>query len=88
MDVSPGARETRVPSGYNMWRKRIEARLSEPAQDGRANQELIREIAELFDTPANTVELVAGVTSSKKTILVHGATLAQARSILEAELGG
>jgi uncharacterized protein (TIGR00251 family) len=66
-DVTPGAAETRVPSGFNEWRNRFEARLSEPAQDGRANAKLTDELSELFGT---SVRLAQGRSSSKKTVAV------------------
>ena len=66
-DVTPGAAETRVPSGFNEWRNRFEARLAEPAQDGRANAELTDELSARLDAP---VRLAQGGSSSKKTVAV------------------
>ncbi len=48
MEISPGVKETKVPSGYNEWRKRIEARLKAPPEKGKANEELIKALSELF----------------------------------------
>ena len=66
-DVTPGAADRRVPSGFNEWRNRFEARLSEPARDGRANAELTDAVADLVDAPAR---LAHGASSSKKTVAV------------------
>ncbi|MDY7082804.1 MAG: DUF167 family protein [Halobacteria archaeon] len=67
-DVSPNSSETRVPSGFNEWRGRFEARLSKPAQDGEANAELVGELEDMFGTNAS---IVSGQTSSKKTVRVE-----------------
>ena len=67
LDVTPGAADARVPSDFNEWRDRFEARLSEPARDGRANAELTDELAALLDAP---VRLVRGRATSKKTVAV------------------
>jgi uncharacterized protein (TIGR00251 family) len=66
-DVTPGAAETRVPCGFNEWRNRFEARLSEPAQGGRANAGLTDELRARLDAP---VRLAQGGSSSKKTVAV------------------
>ncbi|NHN58488.1 MULTISPECIES: DUF167 domain-containing protein [Halorussus] len=66
-DVTPGAADRRVPGGFNEWRNRFEARLSEPARDGRANAELTDAVSDLADAPAR---LARGASSSKKTVAV------------------
>lgn len=66
-DVSPGADETAVPSGFNEWRGRFEACLAQPAQGGRANRELVEGVEEVLDAEAR---LVSGETSSRKTVVV------------------
>lgn len=67
-DVTPGATDRQVPSGFNEWRNRFEARLSEPARDGRANAELTEAISDLVGAPAR---LTRGGSSSKKTVAVR-----------------
>lgn len=66
-DVTPNASETRVPDGFNEWRGRFEARLSEPAQDGRANEELLDELELLIGVRGTVTK---GKTGSKKTVAV------------------
>ncbi|MFC7080260.1 DUF167 domain-containing protein [Halorussus caseinilyticus] len=66
-DVTPGAADRQVPSDFNEWRDRFEARLSEPAREGRANAELTEAVSELLDAPAR---LAQGASSSKKTVAV------------------
>ena len=45
IEVTPGSKVLQVPSGYNEWRKRIEVKLSQNAQKGKANEQLIGEIS-------------------------------------------
>jgi uncharacterized protein len=71
-DVTPGARETRVPSGYNEWRRRIEAKLRAPPEKGRANEELLKALSGLFDVPGSRISIVSGATDSKKSVKVSG----------------
>ncbi len=87
-EVSPGARSAEVPSGYNPWRKRIEAKVRAPPEKGRANDELIAALAALFGVPAKDIEIAAGATSGKKSILVRHVTATNAANVLGGRLGG
>lgn len=71
-EVSPGTRETRVPSGYNEWRKRIEARLKAAPERGKANDELIGALSGLLGVPCVNIEITAGATNSKKSVKIKG----------------
>jgi uncharacterized protein (TIGR00251 family) len=71
-EVSPGAKEARVPSGYNGWRKRIEVKLKAPAEKGKANEELIEALSVMFGVPAVGIEITSGATNSRKSIRVTG----------------
>ncbi len=71
LEVSPGAKETSV-RGYNQWRKRIEVRLSERAEKGRANDQLISFFSGLFGVSSRNVQIIAGQTSSKKSVIILG----------------
>ncbi|BAI60183.1 conserved hypothetical protein [Methanocella paludicola SANAE] len=73
-EVSPGAKETRVPSGYNEWRRRIEARLKAPPERGRANEELIGELSALLGIPESRIEITSGARDSRKSVKVLGAS--------------
>ncbi|RLG19767.1 hypothetical protein DRN67_01850 [Candidatus Micrarchaeota archaeon] len=44
---------------------KLRVRLTEPAENGRANLELVRELAKFFDCP---VRLVAGLKSKRKKL--------------------
>lgn len=71
IEVTPGAKNPKVPSGYNPWRKRIEVRLSEQAQKGKANDQLIEEIASFFDVPKSAVTIESGASGTKKTVRIE-----------------
>ena len=79
LDISAGAKETAV-QGYNPWRKRIEMRLSERAQKGKANAELISFLSQLFNVHSRNIQIVSGSTNSKKSVKI---IQAQAEDILK-----
>jgi uncharacterized protein (TIGR00251 family) len=87
-EVTPGAKSAEVPSGYNQWRKRIEARIRAPPEKGRANEELIDALAKIFDIPAIRIEIASGATNSRKSVLVRGISAADAAKVLGGKLGG
>ena len=87
-DVSPGAKSAEVPSGYNPWRKRIEARIRAPPEKGRANEELIETLSSLYDVPVSAITIVSGATDSRKSVLIRGVSAAEAAKVLGAKLGG
>ena len=71
IEVTPGSKVLQVPSGYNEWRKRIEVKLSQNAQKGKANEQLIGEIASLFRLPGSAVSIESGSLNSKKTVMIR-----------------
>lgn len=72
LEISPGAKETAV-RGYNPWRRRIEIRLSERAEKGRANDQLISFLSGLFRVNSRNVQIIAGTANSKKSVKIIGA---------------
>jgi uncharacterized protein (TIGR00251 family) len=74
LEISPGAKETAV-HGYNPWRKRIEVRLSERARKGKANEQLISFLSNLFHVNSRNVRIVTGLANSKKSLLIIGAQM-------------
>ena len=72
LEISPGAKETLV-HGFNPWRKRIEVRLSQRAQKGRANEQLISFFSELFEVNSRNIQIISGLTNSKKSVKILGA---------------
>lgn len=72
LDISPGAKETAV-RGYNPWRRRIEIRLSERAEKGRANDQLISFLSGLFSVNPGNVQIITGMANSRKSVKIIGA---------------
>jgi uncharacterized protein (TIGR00251 family) len=73
IEVSPGSKKERIPSGYDKWRKRIEVKVSEQAQKGKANKYLIESFSELFGLNSSDVLIISGQKSGKKSIFLKGA---------------
>ncbi len=71
VEVSPGAKETAL-HGYNPWRRRIEVRVSERAQKGKANGELVSFFSELFKVNSRNVQIISGLTNSRKSVKIIG----------------
>jgi uncharacterized protein (TIGR00251 family) len=72
LEASPGAKETKVPAGYNQWRKRLLVKLKAAPERGKANEELIYALARLFNVSAVRIEITAGATNSRKSVKVRG----------------
>lgn len=69
LEISAGAKETAI-HGYNPWRKRIEVRIAQRAQKGKANAELISFFTTLFNVHSKNIEIISGLTSSKKSVMI------------------
>ncbi|MBN1323700.1 MAG: DUF167 domain-containing protein [Methanotrichaceae archaeon] len=85
-EVVPGTSRTVVPSGVNRWRHSLEARLTAEPSRGKANRQLIEELALRLDVPPGRVEVLSGHKSSRKLLLVHGLEIDEALDRLA--LGG
>ena len=70
IEVTLGSKFLCVPSGYNIWRERIEVRLSQNARKGKANEQLMSSLAELFDLRSSDISIVNGMHNSKKSLLL------------------
>jgi len=81
VEVTAGARQSAFPDGFNPWRGRIGVRVAAPAQEGRANAELVRTIAAFFRHPAAHVHVEAGLADARKAVRLMdlGAAAAQGR---------
>jgi uncharacterized protein len=60
----------------------LKLRIAAPAADGAANRELIRFLAERLGVPTRDLEIVSGLGSRRKTLLVLGVPAALVRSRL------
>jgi len=75
VEVVPGASAPGFPTGFNRWRRRVQARLAAPPEDGAANRELVERAARALAVAPGDVEIVAGRTTRRKTLLVRGLTV-------------
>jgi len=82
LEVTPGSKHACVPSGYNPWRKRIEVKLSQTAQKGKANEQLIEQLAALFGVAGSSVSIISGAKNSQKSILVKEVEMDLAVTVL------
>ena len=72
IEVSASARATVIPSGYDVWRKRITVRVAASPHSGKANAELIKELSAVLKIPPSRLSIVSGHRGTKKTIKVEG----------------
>jgi hypothetical protein len=74
-EVAPGSSKLEVPSGFNPWRRTLEARLTEEPIKGKANRQLVAEVARILCIPERNVEVLSGHKSARKVLLVTGMDL-------------
>jgi len=83
VEVSPGSRYSGV-TGFNPWRQTISIKLTERAQAGKANEQLVRYLALLFNKPADEVKLISGHTSTRKVVLLCHTAVDEVESVINA----
>jgi uncharacterized protein len=77
--VSPGASRSEVVGPYgDAWKVRVAA----PAEAGRANEALIRLLAETLAVPRRDVSIVSGQTGRDKVVALSSLDDAEVRSRL------
>ena len=77
--VSPGARRPGIAGRHgDAWKVRV----SEPPEDGRANEAVLRLLAETLDVPRARVALVSGQSSRDKIVVLDGLEQAQTERLL------
>jgi uncharacterized protein (TIGR00251 family) len=86
LEVTPSARTSQFPAGFNPWRGRIGIRVRAPAQEGRANQEVVASVAAFFRVPAARVAVESGHLDSRKSLLVMGLGKGDAEALLAGAL--
>lgn len=79
--VTPGSRDLGVGK-YDEWRHAIRFKLTGQAQKGKANEELVRYLAALFNKPVKDVRLVSGHASSQKVVLVSNIDILKVQSAI------
>lgn len=71
LHVQPGAKRTAVAGVHGEGAgARLRLRLAAPPVDGKANEELVRFLADAFGVPQRGVTLERGDTSRQKTVRV------------------
>lgn len=78
--AGPGAESSEIAGPYG--ERAIRIRLAAPPVDGKANDELVEFLADLFDLPRRRVELVRGSGSRSKVVRVGGLGPERARARL------
>ena len=88
VEVSAGAKEARFPDGFNPWREgRIGVRVRAPAEDGRANEKVVRLVAKFLAVTAGAVRIESGAQDPRKSLTVAGLARSDALRLLSTALG-
>lgn len=87
--LQPGASRARIDGSAVLddGATVLKVRVSEPPEDGKANDGLIRLLAKAWKLPKSSLSLVAGHTNRRKTLAVAGDP-AELRRALEGWLAG
>jgi uncharacterized protein (TIGR00251 family) len=72
---------------YDPWRQRIKVKVTAPASEGKANEEMSRLLGDMFGIPAGSVRIVRGATTRRKTVLLMDVTMDTVTQILSPVLG-
>ncbi len=72
LHVQPGAKRSEVSGLHG---DALKIRLAAPPIEGRANEALLRFIAELFEVPLRNVELLRGAQSRHKMVKITGSAV-------------
>ncbi len=79
--VKPGARRQRLVGAHG---GALKVEVTAPPERGRANQAVLRLLADALELPRQSVELAAGAGSQDKVVLVRGASARELRRSLQA----
>lgn len=80
--VKPDARADRI-AGVDPWRAALVVEVAAPALQGKANARLVEVLAERLSVKKPLVQVVSGLTSREKVVLVHAIDLRELRMRLE-----
>ncbi|OGS98119.1 MAG: YggU family protein [Gallionellales bacterium RBG_16_56_9] len=81
LHVQPGAKRSEIAGLHG---DALKLRLAAPPIEGRANDALLRFVAELFGVPLRQVELKQGGQSRHKVVAISGSTV-EPESLLSAQ---
>ena len=76
--VQPRASRARIGPRHD---GRIKIAVTAPPVDGEANAAVVELVAKALGVPRSAVEVIAGVSSRRKTLRVTGATTAQIEAL-------
>ena len=82
LHIQPGAKKTETAGLHG---DALKIRLAAPPVDGKANEALIKFIAEALKLPKSAVNLKSGQTSRRKVLEVQGATTEAVARFVQAE---
>ena len=63
----------------------IKVSVTAAPEKGKANKAIVALLSDLLRVPKSSIQVVAGATSNRKRVLVHGATLANVRAALDGQ---
>jgi|SRR6516164_3359494 uncharacterized protein (TIGR00251 family) len=85
--AQPGAKKTAIVGVYGEGDSaQLKIAVQAPPIEGRANEALIAFLAEMFDLPKKSVELIGGELSRSKVFLLQGIRLAKIEAALSSKL--
>ena len=82
LHIQPGAKKTEIAGLHG---DALKIRLSAPPVDGKANEALVKFVAEALKLPKSAVNLKSGQTSRRKVLEVQGATTEAVARLVQAE---
>ncbi len=85
--AQPGAKKTAIAGIYGAGASaQLKIAVQAPPIEGRANTALVAFLADLFDIPKSSIELIGGELSRSKVFLLRGVTEQEAREVLQAAI--
>ena len=82
LHIQPGAKKTEIAGLHG---DALKIRLAAPPVDGKANEALVKFLAETLELPKSAVSLKSGQTSRRKVLEISGATAAAVARLAQAE---
>jgi hypothetical protein len=82
LHIQPGTRKTEIAGQHG---DALKIRLAAPPVDGKANEALLRFVAETLHLPKSSVSLKSGQTSRRKILEVNGATAEEIARFAQSE---
>ena len=82
LHIQPGAKKTETAGLHG---DALKIRLAAPPVDGKANEALLRFVAETLGLPKSAVNLKSGQTSRRKVLEISGATSEAVAGLAQAE---